>query len=153
MAAAIEIPSDSRDFLGRWNLRTQGDEYVRTARQVVTDIQVRVSNAIRARDPRLDESDLSTKVGEIILDKGYPVEQVTAFAACLAQGAPMAPAAILPPFEAVDLASGTAEAQADRRRCAQVRAGKGPSAGRNWLSNTNIHNIEHVLHVFEKCHK
>ena len=56
MAACLGIPKDQRDFLGRW-MPDQADDYLRTARAVIGEIQGKVARAIRLGDDRLDESE------------------------------------------------------------------------------------------------
>ena len=65
MAACLRIPKEQRDYLGRW-MPEQSDDYLRTARAVIGEIQTRVAKAIRDGDDRLDESESSNSLAEFL---------------------------------------------------------------------------------------
>ena len=41
LLAAMEVPPDQRDFLGRWRASSSSDEYIRTARVIVMRLQAK----------------------------------------------------------------------------------------------------------------
>ena len=43
VAAAVGIPKEKRDFAGRWGVKGESNDYVLTSRQVVTEVQRRVT--------------------------------------------------------------------------------------------------------------
>ena len=57
----LEIEKSRRDFLGRWS-PTGSDDYSRSFKSIVKSLQEKAIQCIRARDSRLDESDISERL-------------------------------------------------------------------------------------------
>ena len=47
LLAAMEVPPDQRDFLGRWRASSSSDEYIRTARVIVMRLQAKAVQGLR----------------------------------------------------------------------------------------------------------
>jgi hypothetical protein len=66
-AAVLGFSKTKRDYLGRWQPQ-QSDDYLRTAREVVNQIQRQVAQAIRAGDSRISEETPMTALEDVLKD-------------------------------------------------------------------------------------
>jgi hypothetical protein len=57
-AAVLGADKSQRDFLGRWKPE-QSDDYIRTSREVVSNLQEMVALGIRVNDPRISEENVT----------------------------------------------------------------------------------------------
>ena len=73
-AAALRVPKERRDYIGRWQPGNQSDDYVRTSRQIVTEVQRLIAEQIRAKDPALDEGDLADTFVKFVVEQGMSEE-------------------------------------------------------------------------------
>lgn len=71
ISAAIQVGKEQRDYLGRWHVGLhQSSDYIHTSRQIVTDIQEKVSKAICTGDPSYDESELTAELATFLAARG-----------------------------------------------------------------------------------
>ena len=67
VAAAINIPKDQRDYVGRWHVNFhQSADYVHTSRQIVVQVQERVNKALCEGGPAYDECELMEEFAEYL---------------------------------------------------------------------------------------
>lgn len=73
VAAAIGIPPEPRDNLGRWGVNQKNsNNYVLTARQVITNIQVKICEAISKGPNQYDEEELQDEYARYLEERaGY----------------------------------------------------------------------------------
>jgi hypothetical protein len=76
-AASLHIPKEKRDYLGRWTPE-QSDDYLRTARDMVTSIQDKIAKSMRENLGMLDETDVSRDVAATLRSLGASEEIVEA---------------------------------------------------------------------------
>ena len=71
VAAALGVPRDARDYLGRWGAASvRSDSYVLSARQIVMGIQRDVAKWIRSGSPGYDETELHADLRRESLERG-----------------------------------------------------------------------------------
>lgn len=87
VAASIQVGKEQRDYLGRWHVGLhQSSDYARTSRQIVTDVQEKVSKSICAGNPMYDESELLSEFGAFLEARGaMPSEPVSYHNECLVE--------------------------------------------------------------------
>ena len=67
ISAAIGVPKEQRDFVGRWHVNLhQSSDYIHTSRQIVIEIQEKVNRSICEGGPGFDESELIEEYGEFL---------------------------------------------------------------------------------------
>jgi len=67
VAAAINIPKDQRDYVGRWHVNFhQSADYVHTSRQIVVQVQERVNKSLCEGGPAYDECELLDEFAEFL---------------------------------------------------------------------------------------
>ena len=67
VAAAINIPKDQRDYVGRWHVNFhQSADYVHTSRQIVVQVQERVNRALCEGGPAYDECELMEEFADYL---------------------------------------------------------------------------------------
>ncbi|CAK0793697.1 unnamed protein product [Prorocentrum cordatum] len=86
IAAALGVKKDDRDYLGRWRAGNQSDDYVRTARQIVMEIQARVAVALRG-PLCIDKSDVRDSVRKFLVQWGMITSDVDKLIEMLARRA------------------------------------------------------------------
>ena len=77
LAAVMQVPADQWDYLGRWRVTDGGGLYVRTARQVVVDLQNRIVRYVRS-GAALDEGPAFQRYREHLSKMGVDDEAATA---------------------------------------------------------------------------
>jgi hypothetical protein len=77
LAAVMQIPADQWDYLGRWRVTDGGGQYVRTARQVVVDLQDRIVRYVRSGS-LLDEGAAFGRYREHLTKMGVDADGVGA---------------------------------------------------------------------------
>ena len=75
LAAALEVPRDRRDFLGRW-APSQSDDYVRTQRAVVTQVQLLVADAVRRGGARVRQEETTERLQRFLAGRGVGAADV-----------------------------------------------------------------------------
>ena len=78
VSASINVGKEQRDYLGRWHIgQHQSSDYIHTSRQIVTEIQEKVSKAICTGEPSYDESELLNDFDAFLRARGLiPDEHV-----------------------------------------------------------------------------
>ena len=76
-AAELGIPSDQRDYLGRW-LPKQSDAYVRSAKAAVFAVQKSTMALFRETPAAIDESEAFKKISDVMLKWGHDSADVEA---------------------------------------------------------------------------
>ena len=89
-AAVLGVSKENRDFLGRWRPSAQSDDYLRSARQVVGDIQSKVAARLRRQPTLLDDASVTDSLVDFLVSRGVSKEEVT-YNSALLQTAPRQP--------------------------------------------------------------
>ena len=74
LLAVLGVPPNERNFIGRWNITTSADEYLRTSQQVLVTLQEKVVASLGGEDRwGLRESGIDELIQSIV-EKGGSVE-------------------------------------------------------------------------------
>jgi len=75
-AAVLGFSKEKRDYLGRWRPNAQSDDYLRTSRQVVGNIQSKVAARLRRQPTLLDDSSVTDSLTDFLLSRGVSKQEV-----------------------------------------------------------------------------
>jgi len=75
-AAVLGFSKEKRDYLGRWRPSAQSDDYLRSARQVVGDIQSKVAARLRRQPTLLDDTSVTDSLTDFLISRGVSKQEV-----------------------------------------------------------------------------